>query len=45
MKASRGGLLAVTLAVLAGVWLRLRAKGGVTPTSGHWRELEGPDFR
>jgi hypothetical protein len=43
--AFRRGLLAIALAVLAGVFLRLRGKGSVTPTSGGWRELEGPDFR
>jgi hypothetical protein len=43
--AFRRGLLAIALAVLAGVFLRLRGKGAVTPTSGGWRELEGPDFR
>ena len=33
------------LAVLVGVFVRLRGKGEVEPTTGTWRELEGPDFR
>jgi hypothetical protein len=37
--------LVVLLGVLATVVVRLRAKGGVPPTTGGWRELEGPDFR
>jgi len=30
---------------LVGMLARFRGKGGVPPTSGGWRELEGPDFR
>jgi len=45
VKAFRRGLLVAALAVLAGMVLRVRAKGGVPPTTGGWRELEGPDFR
>jgi hypothetical protein len=45
VKVFRRGLLVAVLAVLVGLVLRLRGKGGVTPTSGGWRELEGPDFR
>ena len=41
----RRGLLVGFLAIIVGVVVRLRGKGGVTPTSGGWRELEGPDFR
>ncbi len=43
--AFRRGLLVGIIAILVGVVVRLRAKGGVPPTSGGWRELEGPDFR
>ena len=28
-----------------GVLARVRGKGGVPPTTGGWRELEGPEFR
>jgi hypothetical protein len=28
-----------------GMLARVRGKGGVPPTSGGWRELEGPEFR
>jgi hypothetical protein len=28
-----------------GLLARFRGKGGVPPTSGGWRALEGPDFR
>jgi hypothetical protein len=45
MKAFQRGLLVAAIAVLAGVVVRLRGKGSVPPTSGGWRELEGPDFR
>jgi hypothetical protein len=38
-------LLVAVLTVLAGIFVRLRAKGSTPPTSGGWRELEGPDFR
>jgi hypothetical protein len=41
----RRGLLVGVLAVLVGLVVRVLGKGGVTPTSGGWRELEGPDFR
>jgi hypothetical protein len=39
------GLLVGLLAVLIGLVVRLRGKGEVPPTTGGWRELEGPDFR
>jgi hypothetical protein len=45
VKAFRRGLLVVAIAVLAGMVVRLRGKGGVPPTTGGWRELEAPDFR
>jgi hypothetical protein len=28
-----------------GMLARVRGKGGVPPTTGGWRELEGPEFR
>jgi hypothetical protein len=45
VKAFRRGLLVAALAIVAGMVLRLRGKGDVPPTTGGWRELEGPDFR
>ncbi|MCC6339782.1 MAG: hypothetical protein KJ056_03440 [Acidimicrobiia bacterium] len=45
MKNLRRGLLVLVLAVLAGGILKLRGRGGVPPTGGGWRELEGPDYR
>jgi hypothetical protein len=45
MKAFQRGLLVAAIAVLVSIVVRLRGKGGVPPTSGGWRELEGPDFR
>lgn len=45
VKAFRRGLLVALIAILVGGVLKLRGKGGVPPTSGGWRELEGPDFR
>ena len=45
MRALRRGLIVLFVAVIAGGLMRLRGKGGVPPTSGGWRELEGPDFR
>ncbi|MEX2254587.1 MAG: hypothetical protein WEC34_04030 [Acidimicrobiia bacterium] len=41
----RRGLLVGSLALVVAIVVRLRGKAGVTPTSGGWRELEGPDFR
>jgi hypothetical protein len=38
-------LLVAGIAGLIGIFARLRGKGGVPPTSGGWRELEGPEFR
>ena len=45
MTVVRRGMLVVMLGILVGLVLRLRGKGGIPPTSGGWRELEGPDFR
>jgi hypothetical protein len=45
MKALRRGLIVAVIAVLVGGFVKLRGKGGVPPTSGGWRELDGPDFR
>jgi hypothetical protein len=45
VKAFRRVLLVLGLAVLIGGVAKLRGKGGVPPTSGGWRELEGPEFR
>ena len=45
MKTLRRVLFVVGLAGLIGAIARLRGKGEVQPTSGGWRELEGPDFR
>jgi hypothetical protein len=45
MRSFRRWALVVLCALLAGAWVRLRSKGGVPPTTGGWRELEGPDFR
>jgi hypothetical protein len=45
VKAFRRLLVVLGIAALIGFVARLRGKGGVPPTSGGWRELEGPDFR
>src|SRR5512132_3210288 len=45
MKALRRGVIVAVIAVLVGGFVKLRGKGGVPPTSGGWRELDGPDFR
>ena len=45
MRSFQRGLLVGLLAVLVGLVVRLRGKGEVPPTTGGWRELEGPDFR
>jgi hypothetical protein len=45
VKTFRRGLFVGLLAVLIGLVVRLRGKGEVAPTTGGWRELEGPDFR
>jgi hypothetical protein len=38
-------LLVLGAAGAVGMLARVRGKGGVPPTTGGWRELEGPDFR
>jgi hypothetical protein len=38
-------LIVLGIAGAIGALARVRGKGGVPPTSGGWRELEGPDFR
>lgn len=45
MKTLRRGVLVAILAAAIAVVVRLRGTGGVAPTQGGWRELEGPDFR
>jgi hypothetical protein len=45
VRAFRRLLLVIGVAGIIGALARLRGKGGVPPTSGGWRELEGPDFR
>jgi hypothetical protein len=45
MKVFRRGMLVALVAILVGIVVRVRGKGGVPPTTGGWRELEGPDFR
>jgi hypothetical protein len=45
MKAFRLRLLLAVIAVLVGAYAKLRRKGSVPPTSGGWRELDGPEFR
>jgi hypothetical protein len=45
MKSYRRWILIVLCALLAGIVVRLRSKGESPPTTGGWRELEGPDFR
>jgi hypothetical protein len=38
-------LFVLGIAGAVGALARLRGKGGVPPTSGGWRQLDGPDFR
>ena len=45
MKAFQRGLLVAAIAVGVSVVVRVRGKGRVPPTTGGWRELQGPDFR
>jgi hypothetical protein len=45
MKAFQRGLLVAAIAALAALVVRVRGKGRVPPTSGGWRELQGPDYR
>ena len=45
VKAFKRLLIVVGIAGAIGALAKFRGKGGVPPTSGGWRELEGPDFR
>ena len=45
VKTVRRLLLVLGIAGLVGLYAKLRGKDEVPPTSGGWRELEGPDFR
>jgi hypothetical protein len=45
VKTLRRLLLVLGIAGLVGAIAKLRGKGEVQPTSGGWRELEGPGFR
>jgi hypothetical protein len=45
MKAFRLRLFLAVIAVLVGAYAKLRRKGSVLPTSGGWRDLDGPEFR
>ena len=45
MRLARRAFLALGLAAMVAVVLRLRGTGGVPPREGGWRELSGPDYR
>ncbi|HMS12073.1 MAG: hypothetical protein V9E99_10035 [Microthrixaceae bacterium] len=45
MSGWRRASVAVSLAALAGVVLRIRGIGGAPPQSGGWRELSGDEMR
>jgi hypothetical protein len=45
MKALRRVLLALGLASVIALILRVRGTGGTPPQGGGWRELSGPDLR
>ena len=45
MKAFRLRLLLAVIGILVGAYAKLRGKGSVLPTSGGWRELDGPELR
>jgi hypothetical protein len=45
VKNLRRGLLVALMALLAGIVVRAKGRSPVPPTSGGWRELEGPDLR
>jgi hypothetical protein len=45
MKAFQRGLLVAVAAIAVSVVVKVRGKGRVPPTSGGWRELQGPDLR
>jgi hypothetical protein len=38
-------LLVAAIAAAVSVVVKVRSKAPVPPTSGGWRELQGPDFR
>jgi hypothetical protein len=45
VKTFRRVLVVLGVAGLIGAFAKFRGKDSVAPTSGGWRELEGPDFR
>ena len=45
MKAFQRGILVAAAAVAVSIVVKVRGKGQVPPTSGGWRELQGPDLR
>ncbi|GMU80012.1 MAG: hypothetical protein AMXMBFR46_28000 [Acidimicrobiia bacterium] len=45
VKNLRRGLLVAGIAILAGVVVRALGREKAVPTTGGWRELEGPDLR
>jgi hypothetical protein len=45
MKAFQRGLLVAAIAAAVSVVVKVRSKGPVQPSTGGWRELQGPDFR
>jgi len=45
VKGFRRVMVVVGLAALVGAVARFRGKGGVPPTGGGWRQLEGPELR
>jgi hypothetical protein len=45
MKGYQRGLLVAGIAIAVSAVVRIRGQGRVPPTSGGWRELQGPDFR
>jgi hypothetical protein len=45
MKAFQRGVLVASIAVAVSIVVKVRSKGPVPPSTGGWRELQGPDFR
>jgi hypothetical protein len=45
VKLFRRVMLVLGIAGIIGGLAKFRGKGGVPPTSGGWRPLEGPEFR
>lgn len=45
MRRIRRAVVALGVAGLVAVAVRLRGTGGVPPQTGGWRELSGPDLR